>query len=166
MFHIYATSPPPNETILEYQVLTSQDTLIKISSPGDWQGAEVKNIRLKHGAEFNMNVMHEIFEVLDFDGQQCGHYQYPYGRDGCIENVIHQESLARVGCTSPFGFDKSNICQDPDKAAEVMRLKRNLSSEIHKICPRSCQYLMTTFDSYDSVPFAEGPGVLKIHQGT
>ena len=43
-----------------------------------------------------------------------------------------------------------------------MRLKRNLSSEMHKICPRSCQYLMTTFDSYDSVPFAEGPGVLNM----
>ena len=32
-----------------------------------------------------MNVMHEVFEVLDFDGQQCGHYKYPYGREDVLK---------------------------------------------------------------------------------
>ena len=63
-----------------------------------------------------VDVLHEVFQGLDSDA--CQHY-YEKGRDYCILNEIHQESVTVIGCTTPFSRNKSAICLDPEKGSKA-----------------------------------------------
>ena len=53
-------------------------------------------------------VLYDIFQVLDLDGQPCGEYEQ--GRDDCLEREITKMVMEKVGCTSPYQTNQSNIC--------------------------------------------------------
>ena len=57
--------------------------------------------------------------------------------------------MAILGCTSPFGRNKSTICTDKEKSIQALDIFENLTiynvTYANNRCPESCSYQMTTF---------------------
>ena len=141
---------PDNTLITQIDAEFWNDAYVYIHSPGSFFGTDYKEYGIIRGNHTKIDVMHEVFEVLDFDGQVCA--KYPYGRDACIFDTIHQESMAELGCTSPYGRNKSNICTDQGKSTQAYRLFEDLTlnnlTDANARCPKSCLYQMTSFSSF------------------
>ena len=60
--------------------------------------------------------------------------------------------MNELGCTSPFGRNKSNICEDPEKSQKAFKLYQKYVAEnlteTEKYCPESCVYQMITFGAF------------------
>ena len=61
--------------------------------------------------------------------------------------------MKKVGCATPFGYNRSNICTDSNKAAKAMELYSKIrgewytSKEIIDKCPNPCQFLRIRLNS-------------------
>ena len=69
--------------------------------------------------------------------------------------------MLKVGCTSPFGPNKTNICTDPEKARIANEIFAkiaygNLTAKVAK-CPQSCTKVFSNIESYNA---AKGIGGL------
>ena len=62
-----------------------------------------------------LNVEHNIYKMLDLDGKMCEDEQ-DYSLDECVHNSLNKESMEKIGCVSPFGINKDNICKDPKRS--------------------------------------------------
>ena len=146
--------------LFKVMIYTFVNATIKIGTPGDFYGdSETTNIILDNGVSKGVKIKHELFEVLDFDGEECVHYG-ENSRDDCIMKKIHDESINQFGCTFLFDANKSTICTDPENGVEATNLYRNVLmrstgltspdnagehvNQMIKDCKKSCQYLMTT----------------------
>ena len=60
--------------------------------------------------------------------------------------------MALLGCTSPYGRNKSSICTDKEKSTLAYDLFENLTlnnlTDANNRCPKSCTYQMTSFSSF------------------
>ena len=78
------------------------------------------------------------------------------GRDECIRSAIHEASINRIGCTSPYGSDKSKICTNSSKgkvAGDLMNdLLYNNLTESNRKYPKTCTYMMSSFSSVITEP--------------
>ena len=95
--------------------------------------------------------LHEIFQVLDFDGEPCEHYEN--GRDDCIHSAVSKNTLCNIGCQTPYGpLDKSEICTEPEKARKAEEIFKEISETnitlANELCPKSCRYLLMSFGSF------------------
>lgn len=142
---------PQNTKVTELQFWFWNDAYVYVHSPGSYFGTDYKEFKVLVGDQVRVDVLHEVFEVLDFDGQACE--KYPFGRDACIFEIIQKESMEQVGCTSPYGRNKSNICtNNEEKSAKAYwifeDLTQNNLTDANERCPKSCTYQMTTFSSF------------------
>ena len=55
---------------------------------------------------------------VDYRGVQCKKEKY-YQKDLCTTKKIEKELIDKVGCTTPFGHDKSQICRQEDDASKA-----------------------------------------------
>ena len=60
---------------------------------------------VKKGKKIWVDTTHQIFEMLDFGGEQCNHDQN-YSKDNCTHHLLEKKSLEMFGCTTPFGPNK------------------------------------------------------------
>ena len=67
------------------------------------------------------NVEHNIYEMLDLDGELCED-EKKYSLDECVHNLLNKESMEKIGCVTPFGITKDNICKDSAKSREAFKL--------------------------------------------
>ena len=67
------------------------------------------------------NVEHNIYKMLDLDGKLCEDEQ-DYSLDECVHNSLNKESMEKIGCVSPFGINKDNICKDPKRSKMAYEL--------------------------------------------
>ena len=60
--------------------------------------------------------------------------------------------MTLLGCTSPYGRNKSSICTDKEKSTLAYDLFENLTlnnlTDANNRCPKSCTYQMTSFSSF------------------
>ena len=76
--------------------------------------------------------------------------------------------MNKIGCTSPFGWNKSNICTNQDKASDATDLFIELTNfnqtKANMKCPRTCTYMMTSFSSFTKTKKEDenGPGYLQL----
>ena len=140
---------PQNTKITYVQIWFWNDAYVYVHSPGSFFGTDYKEFKVLVGDRVKVDVMHEVFEVLDFDGHACE--KYPFGRDACIFEMIQKDST-KIGCTSPYGRNKSNICTDNEKSSYAYDLFANLTyknlTDANNRCPKSCTYQMTSFGSF------------------
>lgn len=150
-------------------------------TPGSFFGSDYKEFVVPKGYTFTVDVMHEVFKVLEFDGDKC--QNYIFGRDDCIYRTIHKvnfdkchslfvqksifkESMDEIGCTSPYGWNKSSICTDETKGARAYELFEEYTQNQTKAnlkCPRTCTYMMTSFSSFTKEKNDYGgPGSLEL----
>ena len=141
----------PKDTKITFMVFwLSKDALVYIHSPGSFHGANYKEFAVLLGKQIEIDVMHEVFEVLDFDQQQCE--TYPDGRDKCIDEKVYELSMEQLGCTSPYGTNKSNICTSTETSSKAYTIFDDLTlynmTEANKHCPRSCTYQILSFSRF------------------
>ena len=63
---------------------------------------------LAHKENF-YDVHYEFHELLDYGGAVCNNDQ-TYQMDACNYNGTEKKSLEELGCTTPFGPNKTKIC--------------------------------------------------------
>ena len=76
-------------------------------------------------------LVYEVFENLNTENQPCND-SANYSKDVCFLEKLHAESMREIGCTTPYGLNKSVICQDTKKAKRAKELfaqmQRNVSA--------------------------------------
>ena len=76
--------------------------------------------------------------------------------------------MERIGCTSPFGLNKSSICTDKTEAAKATQLFFEFvgfnQTVAERLCPRTCKGMMTWFSNFREMKNenANGLGLLEI----
>ena len=83
--------------------------------------ARTKFLDVEIYKKYFVNVEHNIFEMLDLDGELCED-EKKYSLDECVHNLLKKESMEKIGCVTPFGITKDNICKDPAKSREAFKL--------------------------------------------
>ena len=66
---------------------------------------------IPHGSSNYLSINYEINELLDFAGKKCNFHK-EYNKDLCTQKAIEDKSLEMIGCTTPFGPDKTKICKN------------------------------------------------------
>ena len=158
-YNCYSYKPPQNTEIRTIEATINHNASIFLGNEGDLYGVEpveTKPILVFLETSLVIDVSHEAIEVLDFDGVPCKDYGTKE-RDECVLETMHQKTMRDLGCTSPFGTNKSTICIDGgEKANEAKMMFKNISVGVEHHCPRSCKYLLTSFDTFTKY---DAPGV-------
>ena len=61
-----------------------------------------------------VNVEHNLYKMLDFEGTPCMKNEN-WNLDEYIINQMEKQSLNEIGCVTPFGNTKEHICETPDQ---------------------------------------------------
>ena len=61
---------------------------------------------------------------VDYRGVPCKK-EKDYQKDLCTTKMIEKELIDKVGCTTPFGHDKSQICRQEDDARKAFEIFAN-----------------------------------------
>ena len=64
------------------------------------------------------DINYEIITQLNTDEHPCN-ADPEYNRDDCVVRKIHEKSMEKWGCTTPYGLNKSHICTDQEKMKEA-----------------------------------------------
>ena len=142
---------PQNTEITTLYATFHQKVHLFFGNQGDFLDTDLGENRLailELGTSLTIDLSYEVFEFLDYNGESCAKYNQP--RDDCILKNAHESSMSEIGCTSPFGANKSIICADPEKAKMAKMKLENLTYQA--ACPRSCKYLMTSFGTFSKYP--------------
>ena len=94
--------------------------------------------------KYHVMIDHSLYKMLDFQGVPCNN-EKGYRLDKCVLNGLENESLKRIGCVSPFGITKDNICQDEQVAKKAFKLYREFRNHYRDLknlsCPEPCSYM-------------------------
>ena len=82
--------------------------------------------------------------MLDFGGRSCSKEKI-YKFDKCVHNHLEKLSMKDIGCTTPYGISKENICENSNEAKEALQLykmyKKNGLKMTNYSCLEPCSYL-------------------------
>ena len=105
---------------------------VYISSPnvlGVKAAAKNQQIEVEPGKKYKINIEHNIYQMLAFEGKPCNKEKF-YRLDECIFNELEKKSMEKIGCTTPFGQTKDNICIDGNKS-----IYRKKCSSLNTVIP-------------------------------
>ena len=107
-----------------------------ITAEHDTDRLQKQRIILKH--VYRCKVSHDLFKMID-DGKSC--MSHPkYSIDKCANEEVERKSLENFGCTSPYGSNKTNICQDPDVISKVIEMYTEKIEKRHHTCLNPCSF--------------------------
>ena len=139
---------PQNVRIANMLIVGNDHIDIKFSSPGNYYNEDNRYYHISPENQADIDLNHEVFEVLDYEGEQCMD-SAEYSRDDCVDNLITKTSMEMVGCTTPYLADKSSICTDLEKAKFASQIyeEGKLRAFLDEVpeCPKPCQFLMINF---------------------
>ena len=117
---------------------------------------------VKRNTTVNMKIDYYVQKVLDYEGKPCKHYGKST-QDECLLKATDQVLLNKVGCTTPFSQDKSNICTQPADAmkAQLLQDKYLYKEPLENECPRSCTNLKSQITSDTTIN--DGTGYSRIN---
>ena len=89
------------------------------------------------------NLLHEVFEVLQFDNEECEHYSTK-SRDECIQTAFESDLKS---CTTPFGNNSMKVCTEKfnDAWQKFATIRKD---DYTKSCPQSCKQIILSFARY------------------
>ena len=67
---------------------------------------------------YQLDVNHEIFNTLGNGKKKACSMDLNYSKDNCANIKVEKESVEKFGCTTPFGINKTKICQNTDIIAK------------------------------------------------
>ena len=77
---------------------------------------------------------------LDDIGKPCS-FDENYSRDKCVNEEVERKSLQEFNCTTPFGPNKTQICQDPEVGAKVNEIYIEKIEKHRHNCLSPCSFL-------------------------
>ena len=92
---------------------------MRFHPPGNHFNPDYKYMHVQPYMSNDVDLNNEIFEVLDYDGVECKNYNSTYSRDYCLENYMHEKTLEKFGCTTPYLANKQNVCVDQSIAMKA-----------------------------------------------
>ena len=111
--------------------------------------------------KYYFNVEHNNYKMLDLDGKLCEDEQ-DYSLDECVHNSLNKESMEKIGCVSPFGINKDNICKDPKRSKMAFELfweYRNYGRS-NLTCLKPCSFLNIKLSKSNENPSEKKDGRL------
>ena len=100
-------------------------------------------LKIGSNRKFSVDLEHETFEMLDFGGEPCQNDQ-DYNKDKCTQLHFEKDSMDLYGCTSPFGPNKDNICEDMENGTAVMKMyKKIFNDHGSNDCISPCSFVTT-----------------------
>jgi hypothetical protein len=126
---------------LKLQVLDKTDIFIhhfgQFLSPNSRSRVDVDT-----GKFVKIAINHEVVQLLS--GSDFGTCVNNYGKskdfDDCMYTKMYQLMMDKIGCTVPWLIDKSNICVEPTKQKQALKLYQNNRRNQHDVCPNSCLF--------------------------
>lgn len=98
---------------------------------------EINNIKIPLHKTVNMNVEHEVFKILEFEGQPCNNNE-EYSKDICMHRNLENRAIDKYGCTTPYGPNKDRICKNKNNGIKVLEMFHETMNNI--ICKHSCSF--------------------------
>ena len=103
-------------------------------------GFKEENETVYHQKYF-YKLVYEVFEDMNTPNHSCNNSEH-YSKDLCFLEKLHDESIKQIGCTTPYGLNKSMICTDIEKAKKAKSLFENMQRNIPKECLNPCKYVV------------------------
>ena len=72
------------------------------------------------GYSYDIVIKHNLFNMINDENICIAHFKY--SKDQCAYKEVDKKSLEYFGCTSPYGPNKTKICQNPDIGLNVTKL--------------------------------------------
>ena len=114
-----------------------------------------------------VNVKHNSYKMLDFQGLPCKN-ENDYHLDKCVLNELEKETLEKIGCLTPFGITKDNICQKKEDAKRAFHLygtfKKDYLDLTNLTCLEPCSYLSIKLLKISETKSKTGRLVLKFKE--
>ena len=63
-----------------------------------------------------------------------------YNKDDCIDKLVHEKSMESIGCTTPWGQNKSMICKQESKAINALELYNHYFNHETTYRPDPCTF--------------------------
>ena len=145
------TFQPPeqnlNDGIYRIKFIVKAEARVFINNNGVLgvkRAADSKFIDVYPNKKILVNVEYSLYKMLDFQGVPCNN-EKGYLLDKCVLNGLEKESLRTIGCVTPFGITKENICQDEQVAKKAHNLYKEFRNHYLKLknvsCLEPCSYL-------------------------
>ena len=91
--------------------------------------------------------------------------------ENCVDKILQRESLEKVGCTTPFGTDKSQICANVSNARKALKIydeginmwKWNGSDLLTTECKIPCSIITFTHEDIQSKDVNSKQTIVKIN---
>ena len=155
----FSAKMPKNVRISNMFIQGSNPMDVKIHTPGNTYNEDNKYKHALNRIQVDTDIEHEVFEVLDFEGDKCQNYGPDDSRDKCLDRFSVRKMLELVNCTVPFLMDKSNICTDQEKAMATLLMfmggKELAFGDSVPECPKPCKFILPTFGSTTKDPLDE-----------
>lgn len=130
--------------IREIHILLWKPAHLYFHNPGMFETAKQKAlIEIASGRKISLDLEHEVFQMIDFGGEPCNK-TLGYDKDLCTHQVLNSISLAKTGCTTPFGPDKENICVNREKGMEALEDYIKMFEDFSRtqnFCLSPCSYV-------------------------
>ena len=94
-------------------------------------------ILLRNRIDYDIVYAWEAYDLLDYGGDVCNNDK-DYSKDLCLDAAIQKELLSKIGCTDPFGPNRTHICTkqyEGRKANEIISAaKENPNVDCYHPC--------------------------------
>ena len=119
----------PTDEMIKFGIRTAYLQYLKPSimffhTKGMFKTTSVLTFIALHSKSFNnkhkriyVQLNHEIFNMLDVEGQQHCNTEPDFDLDLCNEARLER----KIGCTTPFGPNKNRICRDQENGSKAMK---------------------------------------------
>ena len=112
-----------------------------------WAGVS-KSIELEYE-------IHNSMERSDAMGRILCVKSEMYDVDNCIEKDIEEMSMAKYGCTTPFGPDKTHICTNQTLGKDALKIYQTVWKTLNTRCSKSpCRVIYTRLTNGQDQPFS------------
>ena len=145
----FTTTPTEKHIKLGIQEITltvSEYVTVYFHTPGMFITAKAKTemlqeffLNAKSGRLYELDVKHDLYNVLGNDGAACNSDK-SYSKDLCANENVEMKSMEEYGCHTPFGLKKTKICQDSDKAKQVLGIYTEEIEKHNSKCLNPCSF--------------------------
>ena len=149
--------------IQEIEIVVTSQVTVYLHTPENFITSKPNTNRLVKlpnlvGYWYVYEVKHDLINMVD-DGKTCSSHPN-YSIDMCANNEVERKAIEDFGCTSPYGSNKTKICQDPDMISNVMVIYTNKVEKYHHKCLNPCSFHSIMKISWDEqIMLVPGKGV-------
>ena len=90
----YTYEAPHEAEMIMWKGWVHKEAHVYIHTPGSFFWSDYKEFMLPLDMDITIDVMHEVFNVLEFDGEACENYMF--GRDQCLHKFIHEVMVFKM----------------------------------------------------------------------